>query len=97
VLEQAAGVPVTSFAYPYGAGPSPAARALVASTYAAACTTRLGAVGQRTDVHALPRVDSHYLRRPQLLARALSGSLGPYLGARGLAARARRALVKDYA
>jgi len=97
VLEQAVGVPVTSFAYPYGAGPTPVARSLVEKTYRAACTTTLGPVTGGADVHALPRVDVHYLRSPQLLRRALSGSLGPYLRARGLGARARRVLAKDYA
>jgi peptidoglycan/xylan/chitin deacetylase (PgdA/CDA1 family) len=96
ILEQQTCAPVTSFAYPYGAGPSPAARELTARTYDAACTTRLGLVGAETDVYALPRVDAHYLRNPELLRRALAGSLGPYLGARRLAARARRVLVKDY-
>jgi peptidoglycan/xylan/chitin deacetylase (PgdA/CDA1 family) len=97
VLEQAVGVPVSSFAYPYGAGPVRAARVLVEETYAAACTTALGAVTTAADVHSLPRVDVHYVRSPQLLRRALSGSLGPYLRARAIGARARRKLVKDYA
>ncbi len=96
-LEEEVGVPVSSFAYPYGAGPSRAARALVCATYAAACTTVLGDVGRDSDVHALPRVDAHYLRRPALLRRAAAGTLGPYLRARSLGAGARRRLVKDYA
>ena len=97
VLEQAIGVAVHSFAYPYGAGPSPAARRAVAATYRAACTTALAIVTRGADAHALPRVDAHYLRSPQLLRRAISGSLGSYLRARALGAGARRRLVKDYA
>lgn len=97
VLEQAVGVQVTSFAYPYGAGPSPTAARLVASTYAAACTTVLAEVRPGSDVHALPRVDAHYLRRPALLRRAVRGSLDNYLRVRALGAGARRRLVKDYA
>lgn len=97
VLEQAVGVPVSSFAYPYGAGPSAAARRLVASTYEAACTTVLAEVRAGCDVHALPRVDAHYLRRPALLRRAVRGSLDPYLRVREFGAGARRRLVKDYA
>lgn len=96
-LEEAVGKPVRAFAYPYGAPPTDTARQLVRETYDAACTTSMATVTARADVHALPRIDIHYLRSPQLLKRALAGSLGPYLGARGLAARARRALVKDYA
>jgi peptidoglycan/xylan/chitin deacetylase (PgdA/CDA1 family) len=96
-LESALDTPVESFAYPYGAGPSTAARRLVSETYAAACTTRLAVVDPRADVHALPRIDAHYLRSPSLLRRALEGSLGPYLLARRLGARARRAIRTDYA
>jgi peptidoglycan/xylan/chitin deacetylase (PgdA/CDA1 family) len=97
VLEQAVGVSVGSFAYPYGAAPSPAARELVQETYASACTTSLGRVTGTADIHALPRVDAHYVRRPALLRRALDGSLDSYLRARALGAGARRRLVRDYA
>jgi peptidoglycan/xylan/chitin deacetylase (PgdA/CDA1 family) len=96
VLEQAVGVTVTSFAYPYGAGPAAAARRLVARTYASACSTALGAVTSETDPHALPRVDAHYLRRPETARRAVAGRLPAYLRARGLGARVRRVLRKDY-
>ncbi len=96
-LEEAVGRPVRSFAYPYGAGPSPEAAHVVAATYAAACTTRIGPVGRAARVHALPRVDIHYLRRPELLRRALGGSLDLYLRARGVGARALRLVRKDYA
>jgi peptidoglycan/xylan/chitin deacetylase (PgdA/CDA1 family) len=96
VLEQLTGREVASYAYPYGAPPHRAARQLVEQTYDSACTTRIAAVGQRPDVHALPRVDAHYLRRPELLRRALGGSLGSYLAARSLGSRARRALRRDY-
>lgn len=97
LLEQTVGVTVRSFAYPYGAGPSPLAQRAVEATYAAACTTRLSTIDGAADVYALPRIDSHYVRRPELLRRAISGSLGPYLRARNLGARARRKLVRDYA
>lgn len=95
-LEILAGTEVRTFAYPYGALPSPAVRGLVDGTYDAACTTRLAEVGDRPDLHALPRVDAHYLRRPELLHRAVSGSLGPYLAVRRLGARARRVVRPDY-
>lgn len=96
-LEQLTGREVRSFAYPYGAPPSRAARKLVESTYAAACTTRMAFVEERPDVHALPRVDAHYVRRPRLLRLALGGSLGPYLALRRLGSGARRAVLTDYA
>ena len=95
-LEEAVETPVTTFAYPYGAGPSRQAAALVRGTYSAACTARQALVRPGTDIFALPRVDAHYLRRPDLLRRALRGELGPYLSARFLGARARRALRRDF-
>jgi len=95
-LQLLTGGPVRSYAYPYGSLPGPEGRTLVEQGYAAACTTRVALVGQRPDVHTLPRVDAYYLRRPELMTRALEGSLGPYLAARRLGSRARRAWRKDY-
>jgi peptidoglycan/xylan/chitin deacetylase (PgdA/CDA1 family) len=94
-LERTAGVPVRSFASPYGSAPGDAA--LVARTYDAACTTRFGAVSAEASPLDLPRVDAHYLRRPDRLERALLDPQNLYLRARGLGARARRVVVKDYA
>ena len=95
-LEQVLGVAVPSFAFPYGAGPSEAARSLVSETYSAACSARLGYVRRDADLVALPRVDAHYVRNPQRLRAALDGSLTTYLTARRVAARARRMVRKDY-
>jgi peptidoglycan/xylan/chitin deacetylase (PgdA/CDA1 family) len=94
VLEQALGVPVTSFAYPYGAV---GASGLVRETYDAACAMGLATAGQASDPWALPRIDIHYVRKPELLLRAIDGSLGPYLALRRVAARARRSVLRDYA
>ena len=96
VLEDIAGTPVTSFAYPYGAEPTAAAAALVAATYNAACTTAVGVVGPASDPYALPRIDAHYVRRADLLRAALDGSLKRYLAVRGTASRLRRLVRADY-
>lgn len=95
-LEDAVHVAVTSFAYPYGAAPAPAAKRLVERTYGAACSTVVGRPARGADVYALPRIDAHYLRRPELLSRALTGSLEVYLQLRRVSARARRLVRKDY-
>ena len=96
VLERLTGGTVRSYAYPYGALPGEEARKLVEATYDAACTTRVASVPARADMHELPRVDAHYLRRPQLLRRAVAGRLEPYLALRRAGARARRAVHSDY-
>jgi peptidoglycan/xylan/chitin deacetylase (PgdA/CDA1 family) len=85
VLERVVGAEVRSFAYPYGAPPSTKARALVAETYSAACSTRPSRVTADSDALDLPRVDAHYLRDPRLFARALGGALGGYLAVRRVA------------
>lgn len=95
-LEDAVEAVVSTFACPYGATASPAATALVARTYDAACTTRLATLGENDDVYGLPRIDAHYVRRPALLRRALAGELGTYLCARSLGARARRLVHDDF-
>jgi peptidoglycan/xylan/chitin deacetylase (PgdA/CDA1 family) len=97
MLELAAGAPVAAFAYPYGATPTSAARRQVDRSFDSAWTTVAGYAVPGSDLHLLPRVDAHYVRRPRLLRAALGGSLSPYLGARRLGAVARRALHQDYA
>lgn len=87
---------VRTFAYPYGASPTPAARAAVARTYDLAFGTRVGRVEASSDSALLPRVDAHYVRDPRLLRRVLTGSLDAYLGIRRLGARTRRVVRRDY-
>jgi peptidoglycan/xylan/chitin deacetylase (PgdA/CDA1 family) len=95
-LEGLLGTRVRAFAYPYGARPSPEYSLAVRSTYDSACTTRLGYAASDADVFSLPRVEAHYLRRVELLQRAVDGKLGPYLAVRRVAARARRAVYPDF-
>jgi peptidoglycan/xylan/chitin deacetylase (PgdA/CDA1 family) len=95
-LEQALQIEVSSFALPYGDLPGPPVRPLLRDVYRAACTTRLGYAGPHTDLWAIPRIDAHYVRRPEMLRRAIDGSAAGYLRARGLAARARRVVCKDF-
>lgn len=89
-------VEVRTFAYPYGATPSTAARALAARTYDGAFTTVAARVGPDSPRWLLPRVDAHYLRDPHRLRRAVEGSANGYLGVRRLGSRTRRAMRKDY-
>ena len=97
VLEEIAGTPVATFAYPYGVRPSPEARAAVEQTYAAAVGTELRRVGARSDAYHLPRIDAHYLRDPRVLRAVAEGRLGAYVAARRGAARIRRLARADHA
>ena len=92
-LEDALGVPVTSFAFPYGAV---GGLELVRSTYEGACAGGMRALSERDDPWLLPRIDAHYLRRPERLTALLQGSRA-YLTLRRAGARARRRFVRDYA
>ena len=96
LLEELLSRPVGTFAYPYGAMPSPRADALVRRSYVAAVSTRLSPTRDDDDLHALPRVDAHYLRRPELLRRAVQGSARGYLMLRRAGAGSRRLARKDY-
>jgi peptidoglycan/xylan/chitin deacetylase (PgdA/CDA1 family) len=62
------GIAPTAFAYPYGAVSRDVTEA-VRRSYALAVTTELRWLGRAEDVHALPRLDVYYLRRPGALER----------------------------
>lgn len=59
------------FAYPYGYHDS-RVRAIAARRYAGCFTTKFDYVGPSTELDAVPRLDAHYLRSPDLV-RALPG------------------------
>jgi peptidoglycan/xylan/chitin deacetylase (PgdA/CDA1 family) len=96
LLEDAVGRAVRSFAYPYNALAGATGRDLVRATYDAACAGGLSTVRAGADPWRLARVDSHYLRRPELLRRAVTGDLDAYLLLRRVGARSRRLIAKDY-
>ncbi len=96
MLEDAVGVPVESYAYPYGSLPASGARAVVERTYASACTTKPRLVRAGDDLIALPRVDAHYLRGTELLTSLLQGGGGVYLFVRRAGRRLRRLGRSDW-
>jgi peptidoglycan/xylan/chitin deacetylase (PgdA/CDA1 family) len=96
LLEEALDVAVRTLAWPYGVSSSVAAEIASAAGYVAACAGAGARVRPDSDLFALPRVDAHYVRRPTILRAVLRGSLTPYLGARRIAAGARRQVRKDY-
>lgn len=97
LLEDIIGAEICSFAYPYGAPTTPFSRALVEEAYTAACTTRISRVDAHADPFALPRIDAHYVRRPQILSGVIRGRLDSYLGVRRTVGGLRRRFLRDYA
>lgn len=95
-LEEIAGTAVRGFACPYGDPPAGEARALVKATYDYSCGTRLNLTSPDADTYALPRVDAHYVRNPNVLERVVRGQGSAYLATRRAGARLRRLVVHDF-
>lgn len=91
-LEQELGVPVRSFAYPYGALDA-RVRAAAVRHFDLACGTRLGYLDDDADPHDLPRLDMYYFRAVPDLAGLFSAPRRGYVALRALlrACRARMA------
>lgn len=97
VLEDLTGARVSTFAWPYGRRPASVADAMARATYDAACGGGPGVVRSSSDPYALERVDAHYLRDPELLRRAIEGTLDRRIATRAIAASVRRLVRRDYA
>ena len=95
-LAQVVGKPVCTFAWPYGARPNGVAARLIEESYTAACSTVIDRVDSQSSIHELPRVDAHYLRRPELLRQVVAGRGDLYLRLRALGNSVRRAARADY-
>jgi peptidoglycan/xylan/chitin deacetylase (PgdA/CDA1 family) len=90
-IEDALGVSVDTFAYPYGLlhdGVKEVAR----THFTLACSTSLGFVDSRSDFLALERLDMYYLRRLSLLSHLFSSVAGSYIRLRRLMRDLRRRL-----
>lgn len=96
MLEERLGLPVRSFAYPYGfAGHR--LRRVAAECYEACCTADLGFVTPDADPWLLPRVDAYYLRSPFWFRRLLRPACLLYLLVRGRLRRAREIATRTRA
>ena len=94
LLRDRLGVPVETFAYPYGRV-DPAVRALVAEHYRGACGTALDFVTGASDPYGLERIDAVYLE-PAALVRLLdSVVMAGYLRVRRIGRRLRH-LMQAY-
>lgn len=93
IIEDKLGIPVTAFAYPYGRCDQRSYE-IVSQCFDCACTDSLGLVRAGSDLFALERVDSYYLRKNGLF-RTMTSRLFPlYIRARNIPRSIRRALYK---
>lgn len=91
IIENALGVPVSCFAYPYGRYNN-YVREIIRHRFACACSDKLGLIDQESDPYALERVDAYYLRGPRSF-QILPTRLFPwYIRARNVPRRMRRTL-----
>lgn len=80
-LAERLGVPVTTFAYPYGRW-NAAVRAIVAQHYQGAFTTALAFARGHSDRYAIERIDALYLTPPALMRRLAAPAMPGYLALR---------------
>jgi peptidoglycan/xylan/chitin deacetylase (PgdA/CDA1 family) len=92
VIEDALGVQVDSFAYPYGYN-DPRSRAIVRQHFDCACSVKMGFVTRNSDRYALERVDAYYLRSDRLFGLTHSKLFPWYVTARRIPRGIRRAMT----
>jgi peptidoglycan/xylan/chitin deacetylase (PgdA/CDA1 family) len=82
VIEDSIGKPVESFAYPFGSI-NAAVRQLASEVYGSACSTIMGKVTSKSDLHALERVDTYYLSNPRTFGLLPTKAMDRYIAFRG--------------
>ena len=93
IIEDRLGIPVAAFAYPYGRYDHRSYE-IVSQRFDCACTDRLGLVKAGSDLFALERVDSYYIRRNGLFHTMTSRLFPRYIWACNIPRSMRRALYK---
>lgn len=91
ILQDALGVAVTSFAYPFGRYDDHAYE-IVRENFVCACTDRLQLVNPHSDLHLLSRVDAYYLRNSAWLKLLPTGFFSWYIQARAVPRNLRRSV-----
>jgi peptidoglycan/xylan/chitin deacetylase (PgdA/CDA1 family) len=92
IIEDALGVPVACFAYPYGRYDT-RSRDIVRRHFVCACSDRLGLITAGSDPYALGRVDTYYLRSERLFALTVSRLFPLYIRARNIPRGVRRTIL----
>jgi peptidoglycan/xylan/chitin deacetylase (PgdA/CDA1 family) len=91
IIEHVLGVPVSSFAYPFGRYDA-ATRRIASEHFVCACSDRLGLMSHLSDPYALERVDAYYLRGERLFALLDTGLLPWYILSRQIPRNIKRAV-----
>jgi len=91
VIEGILGSRVSSFAYPYGKYDS-RSREIVGRYFGCACSDGLGLLTRESELYALERVDTYYLRGEKLFGLMLTKSFPLYVLLRGIPLAIRRGL-----
>lgn len=92
IIENALGISVSTFAYPYGRY-NELVREVVKPNFTCACSDRLGLTKMGSDLYTLERVDSYYLRTDRLFSLTLTRLFPWYIRARSVPRYLRRACV----
>jgi peptidoglycan/xylan/chitin deacetylase (PgdA/CDA1 family) len=92
-IEDALGVPVATFAYPFGRYDE-RSREIAAGYFASASSDRLGITRLQSDRYALERVDAYYLRSERAFNLLPTKLFSGYIHSRSLPRRLRRLLQK---
>jgi peptidoglycan/xylan/chitin deacetylase (PgdA/CDA1 family) len=95
IVEDALGGPVSSFAYPYGSYDR-RSRDVARRHFACAFSDTLGLIGDRSDPHALERVDAYYLRGGPLFDLMQTGLFPWYVRVRAVPRRLRRSIHRRF-
>jgi peptidoglycan/xylan/chitin deacetylase (PgdA/CDA1 family) len=91
IIENALGISIPFFAYPYGRYDH-RIRQIVQAHFAGACSDRLGLVRFHSDPYAIERVETYYLRTPSLFDLMLTKFFPGYLLCREVPRTLRRFL-----
>jgi peptidoglycan/xylan/chitin deacetylase (PgdA/CDA1 family) len=89
IIENALGISVSTFAYPYGRY-NDSVREVVKHSFTCACSDRLGLTKMSSDLYTLARVDSYYLRTDRLFSLTLTRLFPWYIRARSVPRSIRR-------
>ena len=89
VLEDAINTAVSCFAHPYGRT-TPQIQEFIKQHFTLACSTKLGFLNKRSDLYALERIDTYYLRTEKLFDLMVSRFFPLYIRLRSIPRQLRR-------